>query len=72
MAVKIVPYGSIYLKKTKIFLVQEEIAMTPDEMAEIFCGNHDLEVKIFSPHIRWHELDASAQSISLIGSREGW
>ena len=52
MAVKIVPYGSIYLKKTKIFLVQEEIAMTPDEMAEIFCINHDLEVKIFSPHIR--------------------
>ena len=46
--------------------------MTPDEMAEIFCGNHDLEVKIFSPHIRWHELDTSAQSISLIGSREGW
>ena len=46
--------------------------MTPDEMAELFCINHDLEVKIFIPHIRWHELDASAQSISLIGSREGW
>ena len=59
-------------KKTKIFLVQEEIAMTPDEMAKIFCINHDLEVKIFIPHIRWHELDASAQSISLIGSREEW
>ena len=54
----------LYKKKTeqnKIFLVQEEIIMTPNEMAEIFCVYRDLEVKTFLPHIRWHELDVDEQ-----------